>query len=72
MLCSNTPIYVLKSCGMFVQAQEIVKTPAYQASDHQEALVQAFLRIDEMLAQESTQAELHALAGPQHHDDEEE
>lgn len=56
----------------YVQAQEIVKTPAYQASDSQEALVQAFLRLDEMLAMESTQKELHELAGPQHHDDEEE
>ena len=53
------------------QAKEIVKTPAYQASDKKEALVQAFLRMDEMLALESTQEELRTLAGP-HNDDEEE
>lgn len=55
-----------------LQAKELLNTPAYQASDRKEALVQSFLKIDELLALESTQAELHTLAGPQHADDEEE
>lgn len=55
-----------------VQTNELVKTKAYQQGDTKEALVQVFLRMDEMLSQESVQGELQALAGPRTHADEEE
>ncbi|DBA96789.1 TPA: hypothetical protein ACH3X3_012958 [Trebouxia sp. C0006] len=51
---------------------ELVQTQAYQQGNTKEALVQVFLRLDEMLSQESVQDELQALAGPKTHADEEE
>ena len=61
--CSSVPL---------LQTNELVKTQAYQQGNTKEALVQVFLRMDEMLSQESVQGELQALAGPKNHADEEE
>lgn len=55
-----------------LQTNELVQTQAYQQGNTKEALVQVFLRLDEMLSQESVQDELQALAGPKTHADEEE
>lgn len=59
-------------CATPLQTNELVKTQAYQQGNTKEALVQVFLRMDEMLSQESVQGELEALAGPRNHADEEE
>ena len=55
-----------------LQAQELIKTNSYQRGDSKQALVDAFLKMDEMVSQESVQAELQALAGPRTNADEEE
>ena len=55
-----------------LQSQEFVKTSAYQRGDSKQALVEAFLRMDELVSQEAVQAELQALAGPKNYADEEE
>ena len=55
-----------------LQTKELVQTQAYQQGNTKEALVQVFLRLDEMLSQESVQDELQALAGPKPYADEEE
>lgn len=62
---------VAKYVSMYL-THELVKTQAYQQGNTKEALVQVFLRMDEMLSQESVQDELQALAGPKTHTDEEE
>ncbi|DBA70974.1 TPA: hypothetical protein ACH3X2_011414 [Trebouxia sp. C0005] len=62
---------VAKYVSMYL-TNELVKTQAYQQGNTKEALVQVFLRMDEMLSQESVQGELEALAGPRNHADEEE
>ena len=55
-----------------VQTQELVKTAAYQKGNTKDALVETFLKMDEMLSQESVQEELQALAGPRTNAEEEE
>lgn len=55
-----------------VQTQELVKTAAYQKGNTKDALVETFLKMDEMLSQESVQEELQALAGPRTNAEDEE
>lgn len=52
--------------------QELVKTAAYQKGNTKDALVETFLKMDEMLSQESVQEELQALAGPRTNAEDEE
>ena len=70
----NAPICIAicSTYATLLQTNELVKTQAYQQGNTKEALVQVFLRMDEMLSQESVQDELQALAGPKTHTDEEE
>lgn len=72
--CPNMlkPVVCVCVCVCVSQAQELVKTNAYQQGDSKQALVDAFLRMDEMVSQESVQAELQALAGPKNNAEEEE
>ena len=55
-----------------LQTQELLQTQGYQSGNFKEGLSQAFLRMDEMLTQESVQGELQSLAGPRNNADEEE
>jgi hypothetical protein len=71
-LNASTCIAICSKCGILLQTNELVKTQAYQQGNTKEALVQVFLRMDEILSQESVQGELQALAGPKNHADEEE
>lgn len=62
---------VAKFVSMYL-TQELLQTQGYQSGNFKEALSQAFLRMDEMLSQESVQGELQSLAGPRNNADEEE
>ncbi|KAL3138640.1 hypothetical protein ABBQ32_006400 [Trebouxia sp. C0010 RCD-2024] len=53
-------------------AQELLTTDAYQRGDTKQALVDAFLKMDQLLSQESVVPELQSLAGPRGPDDEDE
>ncbi|KAL3155464.1 hypothetical protein ABBQ38_011019 [Trebouxia sp. C0009 RCD-2024] len=53
-------------------AQELLTTEAYQRGDTKQALVDAFLKMDQLLSQESVVPELQSLAGPRNPDDEDE
>ena len=55
-----------------MQAQELLTTDAYQRGDTKQALVDAFLKMDQLLLQESVVPELQSLAGPRNLDEEDE
>ncbi len=71
-ICHLSCVIALCQSEMPVQTTELVKTAAYQQGNTKEALVEVFLRMDDMLSQESVQGELQALAVPRNNADEEE
>jgi hypothetical protein len=50
--------------GLASQAGELVKTEGWQKGDLKEALANVFLKIDDILSQESVKGELTEMAGP--------
>jgi len=57
-LCSHSSIHF----DLFAQAKELVQTEGWGGGDLKEALIQVYLRMDEMLMRDEARSELEGLA----------